>query len=320
MNLRVKTVSNDVINRAGKTASMFSNVYLLLLILSMLASLAACQQQQDTPETDAVEPINTSAATTAAPPSLPSSDVLATVNGENITEQDVEFMIGRTFSSSDRLFDSQQFREKVLQSLIASKAMRQSITKELSTDEQQELQQKIVAYSEELYVKEYLTQHATPDPVTTAMVTDYYEKNLEQFGGGELKSIEILKANNKITETEREQLLTALPAIRQAIDWQKYAQSATLRLSYLRSKVQPKLLEPALEIAAKKLSQGDASDIIFIDSIPHIIRVVAIDKIPAKPLSAVSASIRKKLAALQLKKAVKKASEFAIANAKVERK
>jgi len=269
--------------------------------------LASCQKQSSN---DGSDP--------AISEQQDTSEVLAVVNGEDITEADVEFMIDRTFSNVDRMFDSAQLREKVLQSLVASKAMRQSMHKTLGSEELTEIKRKSDAYTEELYVKAYLTENATPEPVTTDMVNDYYSRNPEQFGGAEIKSIEILKAKTKLAEKQRESLLSSLPTIKQTKDWQNFAKASELGLSYLRVKVQPGLLDSALEIAAKKLDIGKTSDVIFIKGLPNVIRAIKTETVAPKPLSSVSGSIRKKLAALQLKKAVKKASDEVIKSATVE--
>jgi hypothetical protein len=98
------------------------------------------------------------------------SKVLVTVNGETISQADVDFMISRTFSGSEALFLDEKMQAKVLDSLIASKAMRQSMLKALPEEDRVQIQQRAKAYEEELYVKEYLVQNATPEPVTSAMV------------------------------------------------------------------------------------------------------------------------------------------------------
>lgn len=282
---------------------------LKITTISVTLLLAACQK-------DASE----SGSHSASSAQTQDLKVLAIVNGESITESDVEFMIKRTFSSIDRMFDSEQLREKVLQSLIASKAMQQSVQKDLSADEQLEIQREIDAYGEELYVKAYLTENTTPEPVTTVMVSDYYQSNPEQFGGGSIKLIELLKAKSQLSEAERESLLASMPVIKKTADWQQYAENNAKILSYLKTKVKPKLLDPSIEIAAKKLRQNEVSNVIFIKGVAHIIRVISIEELAAKPLASVSSSIRKKLAALQLKKAVKKASDEVIKAAKVELK
>ena len=100
--------------------------------------------------------------------------VLATVNGEPITESDVDRMINRTISPAQQTLIDNNLRDKILDSLIASKAMKQLISKELSAEKIAQLEAMVKSYQEELYVKEYLLQYANAKPVSTQMVQNYY--------------------------------------------------------------------------------------------------------------------------------------------------
>ena len=80
--------------------------------------LTACEQSSE-PKDDANEQSQQSSESTA--------DVLASVNGEAITQNDIDFMIERTFSGAEQLFFDQKMQDKVLDSLIASTAMRLSL-------------------------------------------------------------------------------------------------------------------------------------------------------------------------------------------------
>jgi hypothetical protein len=61
---------------------------------------------------------------------------------------------------------------KVLESLIASKAMQQKMRATLSEGKLADIKNRAMAFEEELYVKEYLTEFATPAPVSSKMVQD----------------------------------------------------------------------------------------------------------------------------------------------------
>lgn len=253
---------------------------------------------------------------------LDASKVLATVNGEAVTQNDIDFAVERMFSNADQLIVDDEVQTKVLQSLLASKAMKQVMEKELSAEELTTIQKKTDAYREELFVKEYLVNKATPMPVNTQMVEEYYQNNLTEFGGGQSKEFEMLKTTSKPTESQRDAILANIEQIKQNSNWADYAQSnsSDLGLVYFRSKMQPGLLEPQLENALNVLELNKTSDVVFVKGVPHLLKVTAIDTLPAKPLSTVSASIRKKLAAVQLKKAVKSASDAVLDNAVIEYK
>jgi len=83
--------------------------------------------------------------------------------------------------------------------------------------------------------------------------------------------------------------------------------------------MQPGLFDPALEGAVKNATLNQASGVVMVKGVPHYVRLLQTKPLTVKPLNEVSAQIRKKLAALQLKKAVKSASETAVSEATVTR-
>ena len=238
------------------------------------------------------------------------SAVLATVNSDPITQQDVDFMITRTFSDAEKAIASQEMQRNVLQSLIASKAMQKLMQQELSKEQIKIIENKTKAYQEELYVKEYLLKNATPKPISSKMVQSYYERNLDEFGGGESTSIELLKTAAKPSENQRNTILSSVEKLKTQSNWADFAKNNTdLGLQFFRSKIQPGLFDPAIEQAVKSLDAGDVSGVVFVKQIPHIVKVLDKQKNAAKPLSTVSSAIRKKLAAIELKKAIKTATD-----------
>ena len=113
-----------------------------LFVLASLAFLASCNDEQ---------------AEQSSSQETSSSVVLAKVNSQPITQKDVDFMIQRTFSNAEKALLNQQTRDNVMQSLIASTAMKQVMLNELSEEQIELIESKTKAYQEELYVKEYLS-------------------------------------------------------------------------------------------------------------------------------------------------------------------
>lgn len=272
-------------------------------ILLLLASLVACSDSSDDQVPQARNAIQDA--------------VLATVNGDTITQNDVDFLLARTFSNAAQFSSDEVLQAKILKSLVAAKAMQQAMQKVLSVDAQTALANKVKAYQEELYVKEYLLKHATPEPVSTLMVKNYYQNHLQEFGGIQQRKFEMLKASRKPSEQQRDALLAQISSIKQNQDWAKFVNTSKLKLSYQTSTMQPGLLEKPLEDELLRLAKGQSSDVVLFKGIPHVVRVIEITQLTARPLSAVSADIRKKLATFKLKKAVKEASDAAINQAEV---
>lgn len=275
--------------------------------MATLLLLSACNKETNTADSHNAESTSKT------------GEVMATVNGEPITQADIDFMINRTFSGSEQLFFDDAMQAKVLDSLIASKAMQQKMLTTLSRDELKDIDNRARAYQEELYLKAYLQQFATPEPVSSKMVQEYYEQYPEEFGGGELRVFEMLSTNTKPSETQRDAILSAVDDIKASTDWRTFASSGNLGLNYKRATMAPNLFDASIERAVRLLGTGESSDAVFIKGVPHIFRVLEIQDLPTRPLSEVSAAIRKKLAAMQLKKAVKAASDEAISQADVRR-
>ena len=247
-------------------------------------------------------------------------DVLASVNGEVITQADIDFMIGRTFSGSEQLFFNDEMQAKVLDSLIASKAMQHKMRATLPDAKLADIKNRTMAFEEELFVKEYLTEFATPEPVSSKMVQDYYNQYPEEFGGGERRAFEMLATTTKPPEATRDVIFAMAETIKGKANWSNFANNNDVGLVHKVATMQPGLFAPALERTVKSTKVGQTSDVVLIKGVPHMVRVTSTNVLPVKPLSEVSANIRKKLSALQLKKSVKSASKAAILDATVERR
>lgn len=251
---------------------------------------------------------------------LLSSPALAKVGDEIITEEDVHNTIEKTFSNTDKLFLDEAIQTKVLESLIASKAMRQQMLAELDQESLQDIKSKAEAYEEELYVKAYLQQYATPEPVTSQMVEEYYNNNPEKFGGGVVKQYEQLIVASQLSDAQRDELIKKVDTIKSEPDWKSYADSNTgFSLIYKSVTATPGLLPGEMENILRSLSPGETSNLFFVNGNPAIIRVTSEQKLPAKPLTEVSAEIRKALSPIQLRKAAQEVTKKALETAKVER-
>jgi hypothetical protein len=245
-------------------------------------------------------------------------EVLATVNGEPITRADVEFSLKRTFSQLDLMSVDADLQNKVLESLVASRAMKQLAREELTPTELTRIENATKAYEEELYIKEYLQRHAVPEPVTTEMVEKYYRENAREFGAETLRDFELLKAPANLQDSQRDQLLSEVENIRAATNWSSAAKSWGEKwgLQYQQARSKAGLLDKTLEQRLSVLSKNETSEVFYIDGSLHLVRVTNLTQTPPKALAEVSGEIRKRLAPLMLREAVKKVSEEA--RAKVE--
>ena len=300
-----------------------------LAVFSMILALSACSEENQKRATvevvDSEEVIET--PDQERPAKLPeytgnpvAGDVLALVNGKAITREDVDFIANTKFTNIDAGSLDNAARQKLLQSLVASKAMKQRMLEVLPEQELDAIEKQVSIYEEELFTKEYLARNTQPTPVSTQMVEDYYHRHPEEFGGGDSIVFEMLKTAQAPTEPKRDRILASAADIKAHKNWKKFAEAdgKQLGLEFLRSKIQPGLLSFTLEETLKGLNAGESSGFVFEAGIPHIMRIIQINTISPQPLAAVSGQIRRKLAAIQLKQAVKKAAEEAVMHADIE--
>lgn len=249
------------------------------------------------------------------------SATLVTVEGSAITRAQLELATERTLGESAPLFATEDVERKILQSLVSSRAMALLAERELDGSERAQLDLKAQAYREELLVRHYLEAHATPEPVTTEMVADYYNRHPEAFGGGVERSFEIIASDQPLTEPQRAELIALLsgPQV-QGKNWEALVatwRSAGKPLEYRHNRLKLELLEQPLRSLVEPTAVGSIAPL-YTDKALLLVRVTAEQRLPAKPLGEVSAEIREKLAPQMLKQAVKSLSSQALQELKVE--
>jgi hypothetical protein len=249
------------------------------------------------------------------------SATLVTVDDSPITRAQLELTVERTLGESAPLFANDEVERKILDSLVASRAMALLAERELDAGERVQLDLKAQAYREELLVRHYLEQHATPEPVTSEQVADYYQRHPEEFGGGVEKSFEIIASDQALEEPQRAELIALLSgAEAKGRDWQKQVaawRAAGKPLEYRSNRIKPELLEQPLRGLVESTEAGSIAPL-YVDGQLLLVRVTGEERLPARPLSEVSGEIREKLAPQALKQAVKSLSEEATRQVKVQ--
>jgi hypothetical protein len=248
------------------------------------------------------------------------SPVVAQVGDENITQADMDFMLKRMLKGQALAQADEALRQKVLDSLIASRAMKIQMETSLAAEEKELITRSAKAYEEELYVKQYLADHVVPEPVTLEMVQAYYDKNPQEFGGAAVHDFQMLVFNNAKDQQARDKFLAAVPEIKATKDWlsAKNQWAPLYGIQYQEGRARPGLLEPTLEQAISRLNATEISDLIYANDQIYIVKVTNLTQLTPKPLTDVSANIRKQLAAQQLRSAVKKASEDVLTKVEVK--
>ena len=277
--------------------------------LSALLLLTGCDRadKQPGPATDQ------SSATDDASPAA----VLAYVDGTPITEQELDFAKVRIFGGVDGRVALAGAEDKLLESLVASRALALRAESSLTAEEKRELDYKVAGYREELLVKHYLTSHVTASPVTSEMVSNYYNDHPEEFGGDTEKTFEYVTTVGDLASEDRHRWIRALGTLANEGDWQAWvAAQQDPAIVFRQAKTRAGILDEPLRSLVQGTAKGTTSGL-HNGSQLMIVRVTDAVTVAPRPLTEVSAEIRRKLAPVQLRKAVKALSEAAIKESKV---
>lgn len=252
---------------------------------------------------------------------LPGDDVvLAQVDTSAITKYDLELSARTMFSreGAEELDDAA--RRKLLESLVQARAIALKREAQLKREEKAELDKQVAAYREELLVKQYLSKHTKVEPVSPELVSSYYDKNQASFGAEKVRTFELLTSPREINDAERVQWMAALRDPVQHRDWAAWAaelQKKKLPVVHQRGTTQNGTLQQTLRNLVAQLGVGASSRLTFVDGRPYVVRVLEETVSPAKPLSAVSAEIRRTLLPEQVKQSVQAASAVVMKDTKV---
>lgn len=284
---------------------MWNTTMYRVLLLLLIMAMAGCQSSDNSDQT-----------------MLPGEEtILAKVEGQAISRYDLDSTIQSMLGAQQADLLDKQARKKVLESLVLSRAMALKSEKDMSVEEKRELDKKVDRYREQLLAKAYLIAHAEPQPVTNKMVTEYYNKHLERFGQKTLYHYEILTGKMKAGGEGRKELLDSLQQAQSTTDWKALSERLKgegKEINYRQAKGALDVLEPKLTAVLKGLDSQQTSDIIFQGANPVVVRLNQKQVLPARPLSQVSAVVRKSLVPIQLKKQIEKLSNELMKTAKVE--
>jgi hypothetical protein len=277
-----------------------------LLIFTAVAILSCTENQNTEQQTiPAVEP--------ATPKVVLEGDdiVLARVNGSPITRYELELAINSILGKETAGRLKADGRRKVLESLVASRAIAQVQDAELAPEDLAALGKKVSAYREELLVKQHLAQHASPQPVSAEMVRAYYEQHPERFGAETLRIYEMVASRRPLNPGERDGLIRLFSQAADIKDWRQWVKTLQTKgyaVVFRQGQVSEKALDSRLKRLMQPLEKGETSNPTFIKGTAYLVRIVEDKQIAPRPLQEVSVQIRKALVPVQLKKAVKEVS------------
>ena len=246
-------------------------------------------------------------------------DILARVNGDDITSYDLERavvdMLGPQFAG----YVDDEVRKAALESLVLSKVMALEAEQHMNAEDVLRLKKDIAAYREQWLVKRYLREQAAAESVTDDMVREYYENNAARFGGGVSREYEMLVGTRALQGSEVRQVTRAMEAAASEQNWRAYAGGLKpLPVQYRRGGNDESILHGTLRSALRGLKVGETSAPMFVEGRAYVLRVTNEVRTQPKPLEEVRTEIRETLAPVQLKKAIDAVSDKLLAEANVE--
>lgn len=237
-----------------------------------------------------------------------SSEVLATVDGTAVTRSQLHSAARRLLGERASSFEDTSIEKQLLESLIDSRAIAITAKKSLTNDEIGEIEQKVRQYREELLAKLYLSRQVTPTPVSESMVEEYYRLHEDQFGGATIRRFDYWQlAPGALDAPKRKEVMEWIAQQQKESDWSALAQRAKaqkLPLELKHGESAQHLLNEPLKTLVTNTDVGKQSALQQKGDI-LLVRVTDERKQPGKALALVKDDIRRRLAPVQLKAAIK---------------
>ncbi len=277
--------------------------YLKLILMGVLTvSVVACKSETDRPKVK--------------------SPVLATVNGEAITQRDVVLATEKLFSSQSNLAKSEKVKKRALESMVMVVALSQESQKKATEDELLSVETKVKRYREELMTELYLRKYAEITPPTESELLGYYENNLDQFGEEVVKEYSLIRTKTKPIENDQADILNRLKAFKNQSDWVaiggQLKKTADKDFELVSGTSDVSGLDKQLKALLNNLDVDQVSNVVFIDKKPHLVKVTKQFNKDARPYFEVKNKIKKILTAKNLKQQIKVVSDKVVANSEVE--
>jgi hypothetical protein len=237
--------------------------------------------------------------------------VLATVNGTPITEPQLQIALRETLGPDVKNV-SETARRKVLESLVATRAMALVAEKHMSESKRAELEREVQAYRDERLIRAYLARHAPVAPITDAQIEAYYREHLADFGAGTLRTYELLAIDQELSGSARADAIAAFAKAERASDWRGTARELTQRgtnVRYESGQLPGNELDKNVVAVINTLAASQASKPFFVDGRIHLVRMLSSQSIAARPLVEVAPQIGRRLEQEAFESAIERAGD-----------
>ncbi|AWB66254.1 hypothetical protein C2869_07335 [Saccharobesus litoralis] len=246
--------------------------------------LAACSKQQT--EQAVVDP------------------VVATVNGSNILQSQLDFELERTLSNVPDIFVDERVKGRVLDSLVLSQLMAQLQSSGMDESELSELDKEVAAFRQKKLVERYIRNHVEASPVTKQQVQDYYQNNLDEFGQKDIKFWRRIRVEGATNHPEAQNIAKTLSAVASSSHF-KQVTLAGVNFVVTEGTNEQDNLSPTFAKLLNATNSGQISDLQIDGNAMYRLAVTKTYLQPAKPLNQVKREIQKRLSQQAWKRAIK---------------
>jgi hypothetical protein len=251
----------------------------------------------------------------------PFDEPVAIVNGTTITLAEIDMVAKRSLGELAIGSVQRAAYPRLVDAAVRSRAISMAAEHELSEVDKKSLERELAAYREQLLVRQYLSRHNPPKPVTTEMALHYYKHYPERFGGGMERRYELVGATRALSSDERTRLLAKLSDSTAQRDWKQWSdelQKSGYPVTFLAATSGDKVLHPKLRTLLDGLKNGTDSPVVFIEGRPYVGRVAGEDTRAPKPFDTVREEIERLLVPAQVSVAVEQAAQDVLKSSKVE--
>ena len=246
--------------------------------------------------------------------------VLAKVGKSTINQSHLDAMMGR-LNSEVREQKNDKLNNTILQGLVRTRVLAIAAEKQLSPDEIKSLDAKVQAYRDEFLAQVYIKKNIKPEPVSPAMVEQYYQSNLDEYTKpGNVNFEYIATTSKKLDDKSLNKVLDVFSKAKNVKDWKLYVsklKNQKIPVEYKSAFIPPQSIIKELREHIEKLNEDQISDLIYGDNI-YLVRVIKREPDIAKPVNQVSIEIRKKLAPQKLKQVLSQHIDQALEKINVE--
>jgi len=284
---------------------------ILMLLISLLL---ACNNAVDS---DMPAPKN---KTSAHVDEVQSGDVLATIDGIDIHESQLDAVLVGMFGQYKASQMDAQSRRRALDSMLAGHALSQKALHDLPKEKVNAIEEKTRRYRENLLINAYMQTKMDASTLSSEKIKAYYNNNIEIFGKQTIKEYQLLTTQAELAEESRDKYLATITsqknnknihAIKQLLEKQKFD------VQLHEGVLDRNLLNQRLYQFIDAQTLNKISEITFIDNKPYLVEITAEKTLKAKPLAEVRDTIRKSLILKQLKQTIKEQSAKALANTNI---